>query len=79
MTVADDWQGKGLGRAVLDRLCDAAQDAGYLALYGNILEENQAMLDVSRALGFEEAGREGGTVSMMRKLDSRVAKRPTSI
>ena len=36
LAVADDWQGKGLGHALLERLCDAARAAGYRALYGHI-------------------------------------------
>jgi acetyltransferase len=69
LTVADAWQGKGLGRALLDRLCRAAADAGYQALYGHMIRGNHDMLDLARRLGFEESGRDADTVSMVLKLD----------
>ena len=54
LAVADDWQGKGLGHALLERLCDAARAAGYRALYGHILDANREMLELARHLGFVE-------------------------
>lgn len=57
-----------IGRGLLERLCGAARKAGYEALYGHILEGNHDMLDLSRRLGFEEAGRDGNTVTMIRCL-----------
>jgi acetyltransferase len=68
LTVADAWQGKGLGRALLQKLCDAARDAGYEALYGYILEANRDMLDLARRLGFEEESRTGTDVTVVRRL-----------
>src|ERR1700694_1517523 len=52
LVVADAWQGKGLGRVLLERLCNAARDAGYQALYGHILDANREMLDLAARLGF---------------------------
>jgi acetyltransferase len=68
LTVADGWQGKGLGRALLQRLCDAARAAGYEALYGHILAENWEMLDLAARMGFVEVEREGAEVTVMRRL-----------
>jgi acetyltransferase len=68
LTVADAWQGKGLGRALLDKLCDAAREARYEALYGHILEGNHDMIDLTRRLGFDEASRDGNVVTMIRRL-----------
>jgi acetyltransferase len=68
LTVADAWQAKGLGRALLARLCDAARAAGYEALYGHILAENHEMLDLATRMGFAEAGGEGHEVTMVRRL-----------
>jgi acetyltransferase len=68
LTVADDWQGKGLGRALLARLCDAARAAGYEALYGHILADNRDMLDLARRLGFVEAGQGAGESTVVRRL-----------
>ena len=68
LTVADAWQGKGLGRAMLERLCAAARYAGYEALYGYILEANREMLELARRLGFVEESRTGTDVTVVRRL-----------
>jgi acetyltransferase len=68
LVVTDAWQGKGLGRALLERLCDAARAAGYRALYGEILNANHEMLDLARRLGFIEERRAGGEVTVVRRL-----------
>ena len=68
LTVADDWQGKGIGRALLERLCECARDAGYSALYGYILEANREMLDLAARLGFVEHSRQGSEVTVERRL-----------
>jgi acetyltransferase len=68
LTVADAWQGKGVGRALLERLCETARDAGYLALYGHILGANSEMLDLAARLGFEEESRSNTDVTVVRRL-----------
>ena len=68
LAVADDWQGKGLGHALLERLCDAARAAGYQALDGHILEANQDMLQLAAHLGFVERSRDGNEVTVARTL-----------
>jgi acetyltransferase len=68
LVVADDWQGKGLGHALLERLCAAAREAGYEALVGHILEANHDMLQLARHLGFSEQGRDGNEVTVARTL-----------
>jgi acetyltransferase len=68
LVVGDAWQGKGLGRALLERLCRAARDAGYKALYGHILEANHDMLDLARHLGFVLQSHEGPEVTVVRIL-----------
>ena len=68
LVTADGWQGKGIGRALLERLCRAARDAGYRALYGHILTANRDMLNLAERLGFREVSRDGGTVSVARQL-----------
>jgi acetyltransferase len=67
LTVADAWQGKGIGRVLLERLCGYAREAGYVALYGHILADNRDMLQLAAHLGFTEVSREG-EVSVMRRL-----------
>jgi acetyltransferase len=68
LVVADGWQGKGLGRALLERLCAHAREAGYQALYGHILEANHDMLALAARLGFHEVSRAGSEVSVVRRL-----------
>jgi acetyltransferase len=67
LTVADAWQAKGIGRALLERLCHCARDAGYEALYGYILADNRDMLQLASKLGFTEVSR-SDEVLVMRKL-----------
>jgi acetyltransferase len=68
LVVGDAWQGKGLGRLLLERLREQARKAGYKALYGNILEANHEMLDLARRLGFTVEGREGADVTVVSSL-----------
>jgi acetyltransferase len=68
LAVADDWQGKGLGHQLLEKLCDAARAAGYRALYGQILDANRDMLELARHLGFVEVSRGATEVTVERKL-----------
>jgi acetyltransferase len=68
LTVADAWQGKGVGRALLERLCEQARAAGYEALHGYILADNHEMLELAQRLGFAEARRDGAEVSVVRRL-----------
>jgi acetyltransferase len=68
LTVADAWQGRGVGHALLERLCDCARAAGYRELVGHILNANQEMLDLARHLGFIPSGRDGELVTVARAL-----------
>ena len=51
MAVADDWQGRGLGRALLARLLDHAHRQGLDALHGSVLDGNQPMLWLVQSFG----------------------------
>lgn len=68
LTVADVWQGKGIGRVLLARLCGLARKAGYQALYGRVLDDNKGMLDLAARLGFALQGREGTELIVVRRL-----------
>ena len=52
VAVADDWQGKGIGRRLIQRLRDAALGAGLHLLRGDVLSENRRMLALMREFGF---------------------------
>jgi acetyltransferase len=68
LTVADAWQGRGLGRGLLERLCDLARAAGYRALYGHILNANREMLELAQNLGFTRCGQDGDLLTVSREL-----------
>ena len=65
LAVADAWQGKGLGRLLLEQLREEARKAGYRALYGSILEANHDMLDLAARLGFTKVAGEGSDVTVV--------------
>ncbi|MBM4274949.1 MAG: bifunctional acetate--CoA ligase family protein/GNAT family N-acetyltransferase [Deltaproteobacteria bacterium] len=50
--VADPWQGKGLGPKLLERVIDIARENGVRLLYGEVLAQNQPMLEMVRRAGF---------------------------
>jgi acetyltransferase len=54
IVVADDWQGKGLGRRMMQRLIEVARERGLESMVGWILASNDEMLDLCRRLGFED-------------------------
>jgi len=68
LTVADAWQGRGLGRVLLERLCDCARSAGYRTLFGHILNANRDMLGLADRLGFAHVGRDEDLVTVARAL-----------
>jgi RimJ/RimL family protein N-acetyltransferase len=51
-TVADDWQGHGLGRALLEQLTSRARDEGYSTLRANVLAINRRSINMLRRAGF---------------------------
>ena len=65
VVVADAWQGKGLGDALLRRLIDLAEEAGVAVLSSVTLSENRGMLSLAKRLGFT-AHREIGDATLMR-------------
>ena len=68
LTIADAWQGRGIGRALLERLCECARAAGYRTLYGHILHANREMLELAERLGFTKSGSDGELISVARTL-----------
>lgn len=52
IVLADAWQGRGLGRALMERLVATAREHGVRRLSGVTLSTNAAMLSLGRALGF---------------------------
>ena len=52
VTVADRYQGRGLGHRLMSLIIDAAREAGYTRMTGQILGINSGMLALARRLGF---------------------------
>src|SRR5947199_5992949 len=52
IALADAWQGRGLGYAMMKMLIERAHQRGFKRLVGSVLAINQAMLGVVKALGF---------------------------
>ena len=51
VTVIDDWQGRGLGTALLDLLAERARAEGIVRFTALLLAENRDMLEVLEAIG----------------------------
>jgi L-amino acid N-acyltransferase YncA len=54
--VHDDWQGKGIGRALLERLFETTEAAGIWTIQTGIFPENEASLALHRKAGFRVVG-----------------------
>ena len=52
VVIADPWQGKGIGAALMEHLIAIAQERGIKTLTGLVLRENRTMLALGRKLGF---------------------------
>ncbi|MBC5783469.1 bifunctional acetate--CoA ligase family protein/GNAT family N-acetyltransferase [Ramlibacter sp. USB13] len=62
--VASDWQKRGLGRALLEKLLAYLRSRGTRAVKGECLQENGGMLALARSLGFTTRPTPEGTVSL---------------
>lgn len=58
-TVADDWQGRGLGRALLVKLVARAREEGYSTLRASVLATNQRAIAILRHARFVPRPRPG--------------------
>ena len=67
VAVADEWQGLGLARQLLEALMRTARARRFRRMEGYILASNSRMLGLAKRLGFiEVASPEGPTVRMVR-------------
>lgn len=70
VTVADDWQGKGVAGLLMDALMRAARWRGFSGIEGLVFASNQRMIDFARKLGFlvQPTPGEAETVRIVRNL-----------
>jgi GNAT superfamily N-acetyltransferase len=61
-TVADEWQGRGLGGALLAALTERARDEGHAALRASTLAINHRSISMLRSAGFRACSCGGGTL-----------------
>jgi acetyltransferase len=52
IVVADDWQGRGIGRELLRHLFAVAEESGFARMEGIVMSANENMLRLCRDLGF---------------------------
>ena len=71
VTVADSWQGCGLGRLLLERLIEVARRNGVRCLTGDVLATNARMIRLAQRLGFRVvlAPRGGDAATLSKALD----------
>jgi GNAT superfamily N-acetyltransferase/predicted CoA-binding protein len=55
IAVRSHWQGRGVGYLLMNRLIDIARQRGIGQLVGEVLRENESMLQMCRELGFTTA------------------------
>jgi GNAT superfamily N-acetyltransferase len=71
IAVLDEWQGRGVGRALLHRLAAVARRRGILRFTGMMLADNTAIISLMRSLGrVVSTHRESGTVELVVEIDS---------
>jgi N-acetylglutamate synthase-like GNAT family acetyltransferase len=69
VTVADDWQDKGLDEILLRHLIDYARSCGIERLYSIELAINTQMHDLARKCGFEVTSDPNDATQVINRLD----------
>ena len=68
LVVADAWQGRGIGRRMLEKLIAIARARGIAFITGDVLSTNIAMLTLARHMGFALARHpDDATVTRVRR------------
>ncbi len=62
--VRSDFKGRGLGKAMLEKLIRYCRSRGTRRLVGQVLDSNRAMLGLARDLGFEVESEDAGVIDV---------------
>ncbi len=70
--VRSDLKGRGLGRALMERILDYARSRGIGEVWGDVLHENRGMLNLARDLGFalHDLDEDRGVVRVTKRIDA---------
>jgi RimJ/RimL family protein N-acetyltransferase len=71
IVVVDEWQGRGVGNALANRLIARARALRHAKLHAHVLADNRAALRFMQRLGFRSAARDGTLVVHELDLTSR--------
>ena len=55
VAIDDDWNGRGVATILMQRLMEAAHDAGSRRMTGNVLHDNDSMLKLAARLDFKRS------------------------
>lgn len=75
IVIRDDYQGMGLGTALLERMREVGRGAGIEAFVAEILAENNRMLDLLKKNGLEIEPSESGVIRVRAPIDRPVLLR----
>ena len=64
VAVVDDFQGRGVGRALLQLLADSALERGVTKFRAEVLADNDRMLSILEAVGAVTTGRSGSVLEI---------------
>lgn len=64
VTIADSWQGRGLGSVLLQRLAQRAREEGITQFTAEVMADNHAMLALIRKLGPTEVHQDGPSLTV---------------
>ena len=78
VVVVDEWQGRGLGRILLDRLVAAARERGIERLIGTVVATNRPMIHLLATAPGAQLQWTGGFIEAVLDLDSDDRVRPFS-
>ena len=71
VTVAEDWQGRGLGVLLMRHLIEVARRKGFARMFSIDASDNTAMRDLASYLGFHRGLDPGDTAQVIHSLDLR--------